>query len=371
MAEPKNNVMVLPMYIKVLMGFITLVGLAGGCMSIAGPVVGLTLNPNDLTAANFKQVERFGLTAALYFDCDKVDSAFGQRMVNQMVESMDGAAIANQTNSRTSTTDTFERLCNDRKGSHYFIAITSGAFTIVGMFVFAACVFMQKFEPDFVYIVPLFLSLVMIYDFVETNSSMFAYIKRCTEVAYYEDSEAMKLKNVIVWGPYPPTTPNTTEFGRYGVLEYGHTCDYTDEDALEKYGRNPATVDPANPAAAVPYTLPTFPPKGPCRPDLADDIILCTKFYHCGGKDQKECKDINIKENGIPKGGDSHTDDAINDLGNGLLIWIIGACFNVIANGMMLSALVIRRKHALYYYDEGPTVPKRRANPEMISAAAM
>eukprot|EP00976_Prorocentrum_cordatum_P061076 1176153-Prorocentrum_minimum.AAC.3 len=59
-------------YLKVAMVFFTLVGLAGGAMSIAGPVVGLTLNPNDLTAVNFRQVERFGLDAALYFDCGEM-----------------------------------------------------------------------------------------------------------------------------------------------------------------------------------------------------------------------------------------------------------------------------------------------------------
>lgn len=372
MAEPVNNVFALPIWVKVAMVFVTLTGLAGGSMSIAGPVVGLTLNPNDLTATNFKQVERFGLDAALYFDCDKVDTAFGQNMVNQMVESMEGDAIANDSDSRTTTTDTFERLCSDRKASHFFIAITSGVFTIVAMFVFIACVLVKKFEPEFIYIVPLFLSFLMIYDFVETNSSMFAYIKRCTEVAYYEDKRAMKLKNVIVWAPYPddPVT-NATTFGRYGVTQYGKACDYTDEDALETYGRDPATVNPANPAAAVPYTLPSYPPNGPCRADLADDMILCTKFYRCGASGQKECKDINIKENGIPNGGDSTTDDACNDLGEGLLVWIIGACFNVIANGLMLSVLVIRRKHALFYADDATTadVPTTKTLEEEAPAA--
>lgn len=88
MAEPVNDVMAEKIYIKIAMVFFTLVGLAGGSMSIAGPVVGLTLNPNELTAANFQQVERFGLDAALYFDCDKVDTAFGQNMVAQMVATM-------------------------------------------------------------------------------------------------------------------------------------------------------------------------------------------------------------------------------------------------------------------------------------------
>jgi len=69
MPEPVNDVMNEKIYIKIAMVFFTLVGIAGGCMSIAGVVVGLTLNPNELTAANFKQVERFGLDAALYFDC--------------------------------------------------------------------------------------------------------------------------------------------------------------------------------------------------------------------------------------------------------------------------------------------------------------
>jgi len=69
MPEPVNDVMNEKIYIKIAMVIFTLVGIAGGCMSIAGVVVGLTLNPNQLTAANFKQVERFGLDAALYFDC--------------------------------------------------------------------------------------------------------------------------------------------------------------------------------------------------------------------------------------------------------------------------------------------------------------
>ena len=78
MPEPVNNVWVLPIWVKVAMAFVTLVGLAGGCMSIAGPVVGLTLNPNDLTATNFQQVERFGLDAALYFDCGELSGPDAQ-----------------------------------------------------------------------------------------------------------------------------------------------------------------------------------------------------------------------------------------------------------------------------------------------------
>jgi len=236
MAEPVNDIMAEKIYIKIAMVFFTLVGLAGGSMSIAGPVVGLTLNPNDLTATNFQQVERFGLDAALYFDCDKVDTAFGQRMVNQMAASMDADNTTNaeDSDSRTSTTDTFERLCNDRKASHLYIAITSGVFTIVGMFVFIACGVVKKFEPDFVYIVPMLLSFLMIYDFVETNSNMFAYIKRCTEIATYEDKKSMKLKNIIVWAPIIPTDADptrsntTTTFGRYGVTDYDEACSFED-----------------------------------------------------------------------------------------------------------------------------------------------
>ena len=89
-----------------------------------------------------------------------MDGAFGQNMVSQMVDMADGdaTAIQNDSDSRTTTTDTFESLCNDRKGSHMYIAITSGVFTIVGMLVFIVCVFMKKFEPEFVYLVPLLLS---------------------------------------------------------------------------------------------------------------------------------------------------------------------------------------------------------------------
>jgi len=345
---PVNDVLASPVFMKVVVLFVVLVGLTGGCMSIAGPLVGLMLNPNDLTATNFKQVERFGLSAAIYFDCDKVDSAFGQNMVDQMVDTMSSPddPILNDSDSRTSTTDTFERLCNDRKASHVYIAVTSGTFTLVGMFVFIACGIIKKFEPEFVYLIPLVLSFLMIYDFVETNSSMYAYIKRCTEVAYYEDSKSMKLKNVIVWGPYPNST-----FGRYGVIEYGNACDYEREQALEKYGRDSETVNGQVVYREPPgYVLPRYPARGGCRPDLADDIILCTKFYQCGnGEDDEKCKDINIKENGIPESDDDETDDAINDLGDGLLIWLIGAIFNVVANGLMLSLLVIRKKHALYH----------------------
>jgi len=344
---PPNDVWACNMYMKVFMLFMVLVGLAGGCMSIAGPVVGLTLNPNDLTATNFRQVERFGLDSALYFDCDKVDSAFGQNMVSQMVDTMSNPddPILNDSDSRTSTTDTFERLCRDRKASHLYIAVTSGAFTIVGMFVFIACGILKKFEPEFVYLVPLILSFLMIYDYVETNSSMFAYIKRCTEVAYYEDTKSMKLKNVVVWAPYVNNT-----FGRYGVLEYGHACDYEREKALEKYGRDSDIVNGQVVFTEPPgFVLPRYPPNGGCRPDLADDIILCTKFYSCGNDEgQERCKDINIKENGIPEGEDDQTDDAINDLGDGLMVWIIGACFNVVACGLMLTTLVIRKKQAIY-----------------------
>eukprot|EP00959_Pyramimonas_sp_CCMP1952_P418379 8764688-Pyramimonas_sp.AAC.1 len=77
---PKNDLMASPWYMKIMMIFFVVVGLAGGAMSIAGPVVGLTLDPNDLTATNFNQVQSFGLEAALYFDCDEVDGAFGQEM---------------------------------------------------------------------------------------------------------------------------------------------------------------------------------------------------------------------------------------------------------------------------------------------------
>jgi hypothetical protein len=71
MKQPVNDMMAEKIYVRIVMKFFTVVGLAGGCMSIAGPVDGLTINPNQLTATNFKQVERFGLSADLYFDCGK------------------------------------------------------------------------------------------------------------------------------------------------------------------------------------------------------------------------------------------------------------------------------------------------------------
>jgi hypothetical protein len=97
-------------------------------------------------------------TCVSFCYADKVDGAFGQRMVSQMEQSMEGSTIVADSDSRTTTTDTFESLCNDRKASHLYIAVTSGVFTIVGMFVFIACAVLKKFEPDFVYIVPLLLS---------------------------------------------------------------------------------------------------------------------------------------------------------------------------------------------------------------------
>jgi len=375
MAEPVNDVMAEKIYIKIAMVFFTLVGLAGGSMSIAGPVVGLTLNPNELTAANFQQVERFGLDAALYFDCDKVDTAFGQNMVAQMVATMSDPnnTISNDSDSRTTTTDTFERLCNDRKASHLYIAITSGVFTMVGMFVFIACAVVKKFEPDFVYIVPLLLSFLMIYDFVETNSNMFAYIKRCTEVATYEDSKSMKLKNIVVWAPMLSTDNATQTFGRYGVTRYGHACRFDDEtvhDSDEAEVAWLAAYRAANNNADP--ELPVFYKDGPCRPDLADDLILCTYFYSCQNSNNGvACKDIDIKDGGEgwPDGDDDQEDRACNDLGEGLLVWILGACFNVVANGMMLSALAIRRNTA-QYSDVSDKEMQERVRQERVMAGA-
>jgi len=366
MAEPVNDVMNEKIYIKVMMVLFTLVGLAGGCMSIAGPVVGLTINPNELTATNFRQVERFGLDAALYFDCDKVDGAFGQNMVDQMVDTMSNPddPILNDSDSRTSTTDTFERLCKDRKASHLYIAITSGAFTLVGMFVFVVCAVLKKFEPDFVYVVPMLLSFLMIYDYIETNSSMFAYIKRCTEVASYEDKKIDKLKNIIVWGPYPNNT-----FGRYGVTDYGNACGFSLEDA-EPEDRAELEALMAARGSDAPLELPEYPAHGPCRPDLADDIILCTKFYSCqNANNDVLCKNINIRETAFPDSDHDQEDRACNDLGDGLLVWIIGACFNVVACGMMLSALVIRKGKA-EYGDISDKEMQERVRQERVMAGA-
>ena len=367
MPEPVNDVMNEKIYIKIAMVFFTLVGIAGGCMSIAGVVVGLTLNPNQLTAANFKQVERFGLDAALYFDCDKVDGAFGQNMVKQMEQSMTSTntTIEADSDSRTTTTDTFERLCNDRKASHLYIAVTSGVFTIVGMFVFIACAVLKKFEPDFVYIVPLLLSFLMVYDYVETNSNMFAYIKTCTEIASYEDKKIMKLKNIIVWAPYPNNT-----MGRYGVTDYGKACRFSLEDAEEEDKKElQAIMDARNDQS--PLVLPEYPPSGPCRPDLADDIILCTKFYSCQNDNNPElCKDIDIKRAGQIVDRDHDQEDrACNDLGEGLLVWLLGAIFNIVACGMMLSALVIRKSMA-EYGDVSDKEMQERVRQERVMAGA-
>lgn len=372
MGEPVNDIMNEKIYLKVAMVFFTLVGLAGGAMSIAGPVVGLTLNPNDLTAVNFRQVERFGLDAALYFDCDKVDTSFGQNMVQQMVDTMnpDGTIVTDDSDARTSTSDIFERLCNDRKASHLYIAITSGVFTIVGMFVFIACGVVKKFEPDFVYIVPMLLSFLMIYDFVETNSNMFAYIKKCTEVVSSEDNKKDKLKNIIVWGNYPNQT-----MGRYGVTRYGNACAFDDDTVhaddladrawLAKFRADNNGADPI---------LPNYAPAGPCRPDLANDIILCTHFYSCGSTTDKdhdvECAKIDIKKGGeIVERSHDQEDKACNDLGEGLTVWIIGACFNIIANGMMLSALAIRRNVA-QYSDVSDKEMQERVRQERVMAGA-
>lgn len=332
MGEPVNDIMNEKIYLKVAMVFFTLVGLAGGAMSIAGPVVGLTLNPNDLTAVNFRQVERFGLDAALYFDCDKVDTSFGQNMVQQMVDTMnpDGTIVTDDSDARTSTSDIFERLCNDRKASHLYIAITSGVFTIVGMFVFIACGVVKKFEPDFVYIVPMLLSFLMIYDFVETNSNMFAYIKKCTEVVSSEDNKKDKLKNIIVWGNYPNQT-----MGRYGVTRYGNACAFDDD-----------TVH---------------------ADDLADRAWLAKFRADNNGADP-------ILPNYAPAGeiverDHDQEDKACNDLGEGLTVWIIGACFNIIANGMMLSALAIRRNVA-QYSDVSDKEMQERVRQERVMAGA-
>jgi len=356
--QPVNDVMAEKIYVKIAMMFFTVVGLAGGCMSIAGPVVGLTINPNELTATNFKQVERFGLSAALYFDCDKVDGAFGQKMVAMMTADMGSGntTIITDDDARTSTQDTFESLCNDRKASHLYIAVTTGVFTLVGMFVFIACAILKKFEPDFVYIVPLGLSFLMIYDYVETNSSMFAYIKTCTELDVTESNTKNKLKNVIVWAPYPNGT-----FGRYGVTKFGKACEFrlddaenTDEDKAELHAIMDARGDQS------PLVLPDYPPNGACRPDLANDIILCTKFYSCDNKDNsRECAKIDIKEGTLADADDDQEDRACNDLGGGLIVWILGALFNVIANGMMLSALVIRKGKA-EYSDDGKEMQEKR-----------
>lgn len=368
MGEPVNDVMGEKIYIKVMMVFFTLVGLAGGAMSIAGVVVGLTLNPDELTATNFQQVERFGLSAALYFDCDKVDGAFGQNMVRQMVATMDTDTDMQSeadSDTRTSTTDTFERLCNDKKASHLFIAVTSGVFTIVGMFVFIACAIVKKFEPDFVYLVPMLLSFLMIYDFVETNSNMFAYIKRCTEIATYESSKSMKLKNIIVWGPQ-----NNGTFGRYGVTRYGHACRFDSETVhTDDPDYNDYMAFTANGTLPDPV-LPMFLPRGPCRPDLADDIILCTHFYSCeNANTNRKCKDIDIKQSTLPNSDDDQEDRACNDLGEGLTVWIIGACFNIVATGMMLSALVIRKGKA-EYGDVSDKEMQERVRQERVMAGA-
>ena len=270
------------------------------------------------------------------------------------------------TTTRTTTSDTFERLCNDRKGSHLYIAITSGVFTYVGMLVFIACAVVKKFEPDFVYSVPMLLSLVMIYDFVETNSSMFAYIKRCTESASYESSDKMKTKNLIMWAP----STNGT-MGRYGVTKFGHSCKFEVSDELlggpDREFWLPYKDNGTNPE------IPVFPPNGPCRPDLADDIILCTYFYSCqNSNNKKQCKDINFRES-LAKIDSNHDqeDRACNDLGEGLTIWILGAIFNVIANGMMLSALAIRRNRAQFADpDYKEMVATERAMISGVSATA-
>jgi len=331
MGYPVNDIMAEKWYMKIMMVFFTLVGIAGGAMSIAGPVVGLTLDPNDITAANVVQVSAMGMDAALYFDCDKVDTAFGQKMKDQMLSKMQtnsGGEDMNDINEpRTSTDDTFKRLCFDRKGSHLYIAVTSGTFTLVGMFVFIVCGFMKRFEPAFVYHVPLLLSFLMVYDFVETNSMVLGFIKKCTEPAGVpSDDDSERTKNLVLWAP-----TSEGSFARYGVTEFGKACNANiPEDTIVKKNK-------------------------PCRQDLANTRLLCTHFYYCNttaDDDTDLCDDVDFKTNMLDIDSDQDREDkACNDLGEGLIVWILGACFNVVANGMMMSALFIRKEKAMFGCD--------------------
>ncbi|KAK3275785.1 hypothetical protein CYMTET_16102 [Cymbomonas tetramitiformis] len=143
----------------------------------------------------------------------------------------------------------------------------------------------------------------MILDWIDTTADITSVSKDCT---VYQDHTDMvdKLKFIIIWGPEtgtPPGSPRT----RLGVVNDGdNLCE-----------------SPGN-----------------CLAGYADLNTLCTKYYSCPGNvtvtGAVDCSKVNIREE--PDEELIKTDGAVERLGHGLLMWLVGPIFNALSTGILL-----------------------------------
>lgn len=286
-------------FVQILIGFAISFGITGSILCIVGPAVGLHLEFKDVEAVN---IESFlsDNNRLLYFDCEAVwkgikkESDMGISALEQ-----ERSMVFNARNPSSTLTDT----CKNRKISHLTLGCCASMFTIIALCVFSFCFIYKCPEPEFVYIIPLVVSFLMILDWINTTANVIAISKNCTE---YQDQKEMidKLKFIIIWGTEtgkPPGHPPR----RLGVVEEGDNLCESPGNCLEQY---------------------------------ADMNILCTKYYRCldnvTGTGEVDCRAVNIREE--PDEELIRTDKAVERLGRGLLMWLVGPILNVMSTGILL-----------------------------------
>jgi len=339
----------IPLYIKIFTVIGLVFGVVGACLSFAGPAVGLEVDPKDLKAANRKQMEEIPEMVA-YMNCGDLED-----MLVAITTADDPDAQAYLEANTREPSQSLKDYCNDKKAPRFFISVVSGTFTLVGVLTFCFCCFLKRPAPEFVYIVPLILSFVMLYDFLDFNTEVLAYVKDCTLYDSSETDIEDELQFIILWGQENRQTYDPqADYVRLGMMddcndgEGGHTCrrDYgtTDPRNLDKekcydVGKCPDGETGREPGCTIDgQTISEVLPG--CRDIYADHKILCTEYFKCNDADDTAlgsgtpCGDFSLKRTGVDDDW-KETDDTINDIGGGMIMWFCGSIMNIISMGIL------------------------------------
>jgi len=274
----------MPIILKLLVFVGLAFAIVGGCLSIAGPIVALNLDPTDLNQINLHSMTPQIKDMLFYFDCDKLGdiTSLTQTLSNTSIQSADVPV--------RSSARTHKDLCENAKSSHVFLGAFTGSFTLFGCIVFVMCMMHKRVEPEFVYVVPLILAIVMLYDFMETNSKMLAFVKDCTEYEMFESEKIDQLRNIVIFGE---------GIQRWGVIDDGvNVCNTT----------------------------------GACSMAYANNDILCTRYYDCS-MSADDC--LNLDVSMVPDLSQVKIDDAIDSIGSGVLLWCLGPIFTIVGAGLL------------------------------------
>lgn len=292
-----------PKYLKIVVAISIVISMSGAVMSIAGPFLTLNADITEVSPVNREQISEIpGIHK--YFRCDKpsdppinvqVSSSSTEATVAGFNASVAGELSKIHVNRGGEAI--FKNVCEDAKLPHEFLACASGCLTLMGVIVLILCMCIRRPEPEFVFIVPLVISLVALFDFMSFNSSVFAFVQDCT-VYTRSDDLVHKLGNIVIWAP---------SLERWGILQDGeNTCSI----------------------------------EGNCSPDIADNVVLCSRFYDCSNE-EASCNSMAVTQEGV--GPFVAEDKAVKSIQDELTLWYIGVIFNCVGMGALtIASFVIR-----------------------------